>query len=590
MIAKITKVILAGLFTFAAATDRYEAEDAIVDANSVVKTANAQASGGYYVDMKTGMLTFQVTMANAGFYSLWVNYFLTDPNGKIQNLVVNGISTGQISFPYAPAFVYMKAAGKVKLAAGVNTISITHSWGYVNLDYLEITPFVATPFKVLNSLVTPNPSENAKKMYGFLYENFQKKVVSGVMTSDVMLTDGKYTPMSVEGQTEVAWVMNASHKIPALLGVDFLHATGLNSDNEWQIGYTKGTLSLAEEIFTKGGFPAYSWHWQDPSKAVETFYVDTTRATHTTFDLNKAFTDSTTYADFNTSSAEYLAIVRDLDIIAANLKILADKGVPVLWRPLHEASGKWFWWGAKGPAATKALYHLMFDRFVNVHKLDNLIWVWTSDEAADAADWYPGDAYVDIIGRDYYFDPRARNHSSLVASFERIKEISGGTKLVTLSENGSVPFPDSLVADGAGWSYFMPWNLDFTMDGWAHDNTANDWDTLMNNSYVITLDAMPGWANYVPPAYVPVGVSKVPTAPVGYLHYDNGVLQLTQASSSMATVELFGIQGLRVAVLYQGFLSAGVHNFSMKAVESGVYFVRIRNDLGHTTKQIVVHE
>ena len=41
--------------------------------------------------------------------------------------------------------------------------------------------------------------------------------------------------------------------------------------------------------------------------------------------------------------------------------------VPVLWRPLHEASGGWFWWGAKGPEPFKQLWELMFQRFTQVH-------------------------------------------------------------------------------------------------------------------------------------------------------------------------------------------------------------------------------
>lgn len=58
-------------------------------------------------------------------------------------------------------------------------------------------------------------------------------------------------------------------------------------------------------------------------------------------------------------------------------------------------------------------------------------------KASDAADWYPGDAYVDIVGRDYYYYPRIANHGSLVASFEKVKDLFGGTKLIALSENGS---------------------------------------------------------------------------------------------------------------------------------------------------------
>ena len=55
--------------------------------------------------------------------------------------------------------------------------------------------------------------------------------------------------------------------------------------------------------------------------------------------------------------------------------------VPVLWRPLHEAYGGWFWWGACGPKAFEQLWRLMFTRFTQVHQLHNLIWVYTADPA-----------------------------------------------------------------------------------------------------------------------------------------------------------------------------------------------------------------
>ena len=355
--------------TLAAAADRYEAEQAIVDENSVQKVADPAASGGFYVGMKEGALAFKINAATAGFYTLWAAYSQpNDPNGKIQNLSVNGSSKGQISFPFQPALTAIKASAKIKLEAGANTIEIQKSWGWVNIDYIELTPYVATPFAFAGGLVTPRPSENALKVYGFLRENFLKKTVSGFMTNTVMQNDGKYTPNTIQNQTEAAWINAAAGKTPALMGVDFLHATGLNSNTEWHQGYTKATLALAEDMFKQGGIPAYCWHWMDPGLTVEAFYTQSSGSTpYTQFNLNNAFTDTTSYAAFNTASPEYLAIIRDLDVVAGYLKTLADKGVPVLWRPLHEASGKWFWWGSKGPGACKALYRLMFDRFTGMH-------------------------------------------------------------------------------------------------------------------------------------------------------------------------------------------------------------------------------
>jgi mannan endo-1,4-beta-mannosidase len=412
-------------------------------------------------------------------------------------------------------------------------------------------------------------------VYGFLKQNFRKKAVSGFMTNNVMQTDGKYTPMTVQNQTESAWIHDASGKTPALMGLDFLHATGLNSGGEWYQGYTKATLALAEDMFRQGGIATYSWHWKDPSLAVERFYSPSSGNPATDFDLNKAFLDSTTASAWNTASPEYQGIIRDLDIIAGHLKTLADKGVPVLWRPLHEASGKWFWWGYRGPKACKALYKLMFDRFTGMHGLNNLIWVWTTDEAGDAPDWYPGDAYADIIGRDYYYYPRIANHGSLVASFEKLKDLFGGTKLITLSENGSVPYADSMQADGAGWSYFMPWYGDYTMDGWAHDNTAADWKAILNHAYTITLDQMPGWAAYTGFQNAHPR-SETQAKPGLTARYAADGLELTGTEGMGArTVELLDLRGVRVATLVADQTDdRGYSHFKIAGMARGVYIAK----------------
>jgi mannan endo-1,4-beta-mannosidase len=410
-------------------------------------------------------------------------------------------------------------------------------------------------------------------MFGFIRDNFQKKVISGVMTNTVMQNDGHYTPNTVETQTEVAWIINASGKTPALLGLDFMHSAGMNAENEWFKGYTNATVALAMDIYKKGGFPAYCWHWKDPSHTVDAFYSPSSGNTpNTNFNLTNAFTDPATCTAFNTSSAEYKGIIRDLDIVAGYLKTLADEGVPILWRPLHESSGKWFWWGYSGPKACKALYRLMFDRFTKYHGLNNLIWVWTTDEAGDALNWYPGDDCVDIIGRDYYFYPREANHGSLVSSFEKLKEMYGGKKIITLSENGSVPYPDDMKGDGAGWSYFMPWYGDYTMDGWAHDNTAADWDKILNNNYVITLDEMPGWDKYT----VHAQVTPQHRPHNGFsINYIGCFLELTLSDEGADAVELYNSKGTRIVTLHQYALRAGAYRFDLSRIAKGMYVVKV---------------
>ncbi|MCK9183555.1 MAG: beta-mannosidase [Fibrobacteraceae bacterium] len=565
--------------SFANAEMRYEAEDAIQENDHDIEVVSLNsASGGEYVKMNGGTLVFTVNMDSAGFYTLWMNYGQpNDSNGKIQNLSIgtslsDTASVGQISFPYTETWVYTKASRKIKLAKGTNVICIVKSWGWVNLDYIEITPFESTPFEIPKTMVT-DASESAKKIFSFLLENFGNHIVSGVMTNTVMQNDGHYTPDTMENQTEIAWINSVSGKMPALIGLDFLHATGLNSTSEWHQGYTKAVVSLAKTVFRRGGIPAMNWHWKDPTDSVEAFYTASSGNTpYTTFNLNNAFVDSTTYAEWDTTSREYKAIIQDMDVVAGYLKDLQDSGVAILWRPLHEASGKWFWWGYRGAGAAKALYKLMFNRFTNTHGLNNLIWVWTTDEAGDALNWYPGDGYVDIIGRDYYYYPRIANHSSLMSSFENLKDMYGAKKLIALSENGSVPYPDNLVADAAGWSYFMPWYGDYTMDGWAHDNTAKDWNIIMNHDYVITLDKMPGWDTYVPGT---IAIPQGTKAKSIQLQVFENSFVLTLSQTAFVNASIFSLDGKKARTLLKGTIAKGTCEIPISQLSKGKYILRV---------------
>lgn len=117
-------------------------------------------------------------------------------------------------------------------------------------------------------------------------------------------------------------------------------------------------VNEAMNWYNQNGLVAICWHWRDPSRATEEFYTS-----GTSFDVSKIT---------ETTSAEYQMMLSDIDIIAGYLKQLNASKVPVLFRPLHEASGRWFWWGAKGPELCKALWRIMFDRLVNYHGLKTL--------------------------------------------------------------------------------------------------------------------------------------------------------------------------------------------------------------------------
>lgn len=164
----------------------------------------------------------------------------------------------------------------------------------------------------------------------------------------------------------------------------------------------------------------------------------------TTFNLTAALA--------NTSSEDYALLLYDMDAIATELLILQEANIPVLWRPLHEADGGWFWWGAWGPESCITLYRLMFDRFTKVHKLRNLIWLWNSVTPS----WYPGADVVDILGYDSY--PAIGDHGPVDTQYQELIALGNDTKIVTLPEVGNIPDPSILKLYHADWSYFVTWD------------------------------------------------------------------------------------------------------------------------------------
>ena len=132
------------------------------------------------------------------------------------------------------------------------------------------------------------------------------------------------------------------------------------------------------------------WHWNAPSKYLTGQWYSGFYKEYTNIDLDKIMNGQ--------DEEGYQLLISDMDAIAGELTKLRNADVPVLWRPLHEASGGWFWWGDCDAESYLKLYNLMYDKFVNEYELNNLIWVWNGQDSA----WYPGDDKVDIIGTDVY--------------------------------------------------------------------------------------------------------------------------------------------------------------------------------------------
>ncbi len=518
------------LFSFMVAhvyAQKFEAESATLSGGAT-KQASSTASGGYFVAQGEGSLTFDLNFTEGGNFDLYIE--VASPNGfKANNLVIDGTSI-TFSTDQNSNYIRLKAASYVKLVAGAHKVEITKSWGWINIDYIEFEKVdPSTRFNINTTLVTPNPTDEAKRLYQFLFDNYNKKIISGV--SEV---------------TEADWLKANTGKSPALVGLDFLFC---NRGYNWYDSNTP--FNQGKAWSAKNGIVNFHWHWRDPSRKTDAFYTS-----GTSFDVTKIFDET---------SAEYKAMMSDIDYVSGQLKRFQDAKIPVIWRPLHEAAGGWFWWGAKGPEACKKLWQVMFNRMVNVNGLHNLIWVWTHEPNDDA--WYPGDEYVDIVGRDIY---KTGDHTSQILEFNDMTSRYGGKKIITISESGSYPDVDNLIADGAGWSWFMVWNGDFVRN--STYNSLDLWKKMFASDYVITLDKMPNIQTYTTPD-VKTGMDIRPESkgirvfPTCFNEQVN-----IQSDQTIHTIAVYNQLGILVKNMDPKAENTTV---SLKGLPSGMYLVKV---------------
>lgn len=482
------KKILA--FGLAAATAsfavQYEAEDAALTEDATVASSTS-ASGGKYVQMKSGNIAFAgVTVDKAGQYTVVIHYMNNYDDSKI-NLVGVGETSSQVTFEETEKGKFADVETVLALAAGANTISITKSWGWIDVDYIEVKPYEAKKFDLCNAPVTKNATPSAIKLYNFLVNNFGKKTISGVMTGNM----DAYTIGDATQHEDVQAVFKAGGKYPALVGVDLMNATGANKDDSWFQEYTEKAVDIAKSIWKKGGIPAVTWHWR-PGDEVEFYTANGNKEKNTDFDFTEGFVKGTT--SWDTLSAAFKALAGDIDHVSEIFLELQQEGVAAIFRPLHESGGNWFWWSSHTGKQFAALYQLVYERMVFKNGVNNLIWDFNPQDASKLS-WTPGETYYDVLSVDIYNS--ANDHQSNSAAFIDLTNKGGTNKILSLSENGPIPDVDKMYDDGATWSWWMPWYESPSWNGgFVSQTAAGVWQKNLADERIITLDKMPGWDNY----------------------------------------------------------------------------------------------
>jgi mannan endo-1,4-beta-mannosidase len=309
--------------------------------------------------------------------------------------------------------------------------------------------------------VNPNATKEAKELLSFIYNIQGKQVLTGqhnylgkmsVFTDSIYLLTGKY---------------------PAIWGCDY----GF-SDSTHDIDNIKYRPLLVPEIVKqheRGSIITLTYHQASPLVGEPCQFVGGVQTKLTDEEWKELLTDGT---QINTIWKTYM------DQLAAELKVLQGKNIPVLFRPYHEMNGKWFWWGGHGgeggfPALWKMLYHY----YTNHHQLNNLIWVWSPDKPWHGLkEYYPGDDFVDIVSMDIY----PEKDTNVVFRQEWYNEIKtlAGSRPFAIGECSKMPgLKEMETQPGYGW--FMLWS-----DLGYKSNSIEELIEVFNSDKCLTADEL----------------------------------------------------------------------------------------------------
>ena len=316
-------------------------------------------------------------------------------------------------------------------------------------------------------LVTPNPSPEAVRLMAYL------RSISGTHT----LTGQHCAPLV--GSTRLVTAHRMTGHYPALFGQDF----GFSAPGTWDgINFRQQIVDEAIRRHYEGFVITLMWHAVRPIEDEPVTFEASVQGNLTDDEWEELVTPGTPI---------HARWASQVDVIAWFLRQLRDARVPVLWRPYHEMNGKWFWWGHKtGEKGYKRLYRMLFERLVEFHGLDNLIWVYNANEIGDEvlpyATTYPGDDVVDILATDVY------RHGFAREDYDQLLALAGD-KPIALGEVGAPPKLE-ILADQPRWLWYMVWGELFAF--WREREA---YQALYDSPVTVNHDDLP-WVDPSPPS------------------------------------------------------------------------------------------
>ncbi len=328
--------------------------------------------------------------------------------------------------------------------------------------------------------VTPNASTESEKLLKQLYSYKGTHTLSA--QHDYISSGTTYADRieAEQGMRPLIWGSDFSFlytgKHPKKIrhcGPANLPEPGIDDENFKEIDLHEKRMELVQRCIKqhqRGHMITLMWHGPIPTLGHSCRH-------NQLWSMGKTFSDTDWHNLVTAGTDMHTAWLQQVDDIAFYLKKLKEAHIPILWRPYHEMNGVWFWWcNRPGPQGYARLWALLFERLVEHHQLNNLIWVWNTnaprdrvgDEAYPYQDFYPDPTTVDILAADVYHNDYQQSH------YDDLLELGQG-KPIALGEVGHLPTAQ-ILEQQPEWLWVMPWgnllyvfNEQETIDAWyAH--------------------------------------------------------------------------------------------------------------------------
>ena len=238
-------------------------------------------------------------------------------------------------------------------------------------------------------------------------------------------------------------VKNTCGDWPAVMGFELGGIEMGDAKNLDSVPFTRMTEEIINH-YNRGGIITISWHPRNPVTTIDGGgHAGQKFPQGTAWDVS----DTTVVKNILPGGAQYEKFqtwMQRLSDFLAGLKTADGQKIPVIFRPWHENTGSWFWWGEKLCTAEeyKALWNMLQDK-LDADGFDNLLWAYSPGMASNLTEEkylerYPGNDRIGLVGIDgYQWGPRADFMAQLDANLDMLTKFAEKNgKIAALTECG----------------------------------------------------------------------------------------------------------------------------------------------------------